>query len=322
MQNISLSYFAGIGGVSIGAKLQGYKTIGVELDEAIANLYQQNVGECIIADLTTFNPTTLNIPTPQERLEQGIHLVWQLSPPCQEHSLMNHARDPLSERGTILRSVFLHQPVLSPEVIWLENVKGYRGATVYKDFCKLLKSQGYFVWDGIVDFSRLGVPQTRERLIMMASKFKPLKFIYPQAHIVTWYEAIADLIPTLVESQLTPSQLKFIKDKDIPKPFLISRVGHYNKTPKIALAKEQVWTIKAAIGTDDKGSNRTKYINLVTEDGVLSLNTQSLARFQTLPDWCKWSGESALDVKVIGNAVPVLASQYISKLIKRHLATI
>jgi DNA (cytosine-5)-methyltransferase 1 len=316
MQNITLIYFAGCGGVSLGAQVEGYKIIGVEWNANAANLYKNNIaGECIVADVSTLNSHLLDIPSPTKRKELGIHLVWQLSPPCQDFSKLNKQKDSTSIRANILRDIFSHLDTLQPEYIWLENVKAYRKSEVYQDFCKLLRSQDYLVSDSILNFYGFGVPQRRERLIMLAGKYS-LPVIQPAKNLVSWYEAIVDLIPNLPISKLTATQAEAIKGYNLP--VIVERTGYYNGKPKVTTIDKPVWTIRAALGDDGKG-NRNKFIDVVLANGeVRSLTVQALARLQTFPDWYKWSGQSAIDVRGIGNSVPPLISQAIFKAIKQH----
>jgi DNA (cytosine-5)-methyltransferase 1 len=317
MKNLAVIYFAGYGGVSIGAVAEGYQTIGVEWEEAIATVYKQNIGDCIVADVADFNPVTLNLLSPEERKQLGIHLVWQLSPPCQEYSKLNQSKNPNSVRATILRNTFTHLDILQPEYIWLENVAGYYKAEVYQEFCMLLKAKGYTVVDYRVNATDFGLPQSRGRLVMLAAKegYK-LPVIKVTSCKQTWDSSIADLIPTLTKSELTPAQLKGISD-DVTYPYLIQRTGYYNKKPKIATVSQSIWTIKATLGTDQKGSRRKKYIDLVlSPTDVRSLDVKCLSRLQGFPDWYQLSGDSALDIKGIGNSVPPSMSQAVFKAIK------
>ena len=314
-QNFCLSYFAGIGGFSLGAIAANYQTLGVEWIPQLAEIYKENVGKILVADIAKLNPYSLNIPSPSERRRNGTKLLWQISPPCQEFSVANTKQDTSSTRANILEACFSHVEVLQADVIVLENVRGYRNAQVYKDFCYILKIFDYQINDNIVNCADFGVPQSRDRLIMIATKNeKPMPELTPthsQNNWVGWHEAVKDLLPALPESQLTEAQQKVAKKNSI-----IQRIGYYNGKPNVRAEDEPCWTIRAHLADDGKGNGRSKFIDCVLEnDEVRSLSVQALARLQSFPDSFQWTGVKSLDVRGIGNSVPPLLAQRICEAI-------
>ena len=314
-QNFCLSYFAGIGGFSLGAIAAKYQTLGVEWIPELAQLYKENVGDVIVADIAKLNPYSLNIPSPRDRRKSDKKLLWQISPPCQEFSVANTNRDTSSVRGNILESCYSHIEVLQADVIILENVRGYRNAQVYKDFCDILKIFDYQVSDSIVNCADFGVAQSRDRLIMIAVKngeaLPELTPTHSQNNWVGWHEAVKDLLPTLPESKLTETQQKVAKRNSI-----IQRVGYYNGKPNVRASDEPCWTIRAHLADDGKGNGRSKFIDCILENHeVRSLSVQALARLQSFPDSFQWTGVKSLDVRGIGNSVPPLLAQKICEAI-------
>jgi len=66
-----------------------------------------------------------------------------------------------------------------PDVITMENVPTVAKHEVFHDFVDTLKRLGYTVWFDVVDSSRNGVPQTRRRMVLLASKHGDIKMIEP-----------------------------------------------------------------------------------------------------------------------------------------------
>jgi len=248
-----LSYFAGIGGFSLGAKALGIPTLGVEWIPELAELYRQNVGDCVIADISTLNPYSLNVPSPDDRRKTGTKLIYELSPPCQDHSLANTKKDPTSDRANLLLHCYQHTRVFDPEIIILENVKGYKKAQVYQEYVQFLELIGYQVADYILNAADFGVAQSRERLIMIATKSgEPVPVITPthsRQQWIGWYEAIQDLIPDLPESKLTEAQERAIAHQLESSPEKAILVNSRNTRKHGYPARkdsEPCWTIAAS----------------------------------------------------------------------------
>jgi DNA (cytosine-5)-methyltransferase 1 len=61
----------------------------------------------------------------------------------------------------------------------MENVPALQNHPVFKTFVRSLRRQHYEVWFEVVDSSLYGVPQTRKRLVLLASKYAKLPLISP-----------------------------------------------------------------------------------------------------------------------------------------------
>lgn len=225
MSHFFLSYFAGCGGSSLGAKNAGCDTLGVEIHPAISELYQANVSDIIVADVAQLNPSTLDFPSPDERKRSGNLLIWQLSPPCQDYSQAHKNGNKSSQRALVLNEIFWHEEIIKPDVIILENVLGYLTSEPFVSFCKYLSNKGYIIATYKLNSKEFGVPQSRDRLIMIgvANQYQmPLiqktHAEYPDDGQLTlfdeigkkpcigWYDATYDLLPSLKEVQLTDKQ--------------------------------------------------------------------------------------------------------------------
>jgi site-specific DNA-cytosine methylase len=227
-----LSYFCGGGGAAIAAKQLGYKTFGIDFDPEVAEIYKNNVGEIMVADLATVNPQNIPIPTAAERRRNGDILIWQLSPPCQEYSKANNKKNHKSDRATILDKLHWHFDYLQPDAVWLENVTDYEFSRPFQDFVKFLNSRNFICHHQVLNAADFGVPQSRERLILRAWKQEfgflppvvkthsknpePTLSLFgdkPLSQWVGWYESVKDLLPTLPTVTLTDRQRDAIAAK-------------------------------------------------------------------------------------------------------------
>lgn len=323
------SHFSGCGGSTIGSIAAGLTPISaIEFDPRIAELYQANCGNVAVEDITQINFKKLDIPTKKER--NGEILVSQTSPPCQDFSRANTSANKGSSRANVLGATHEFYTLYEPEFIVLENVPAYAKAGVYQEFEVFLMNMGYRILKGKFNAADYGVPQTRERFLSIAvahgfdipkiipthGKQKGIQMDLLTKPWIGWYEAIADLIPTLPDSELTPKQEETANGQS---NLLIERIG-YRGEPSVRKSSEPCWTIRATLGDDRKGGNRTKIIDAVLDNATIkSINTPALARLQSFPDSYKWSGKSAVDIKGIGNSVAPLLMQRICEAIKQSL---
>ena len=63
-----------------------------------------------------------------------------------------------------------------PDIVSMENVPQLRKYDVFSDFVGGLKEMGYFVNYKIAYCPRYGIPQTRKRLLLLASKKNEIEF--------------------------------------------------------------------------------------------------------------------------------------------------
>jgi DNA (cytosine-5)-methyltransferase 1 len=101
------------------------------------------------------------------------------APPCQGFSLAGRRTHP-DPRNTLFRQYLLLVKIVRPRFVLVENVQGFsfpfkkhgKGREKHKPYSELLAEKleglGYRVFSELVDFSEYGVPQTRNRFILVA----------------------------------------------------------------------------------------------------------------------------------------------------------
>jgi DNA (cytosine-5)-methyltransferase 1 len=128
------------------------------------------------------------------------------SPVCTRASVANsgatEAQEDIDSAAGVVRALDAQQP----QIFTLENVWQYRTFKAFTNICDQLGRMGYFWTYDHVNAADFGVPQTRRRLILRASRGL-LPFLPQPVPWVGWYAAIEDLLPTLPESKLAPWQL-------------------------------------------------------------------------------------------------------------------
>ena len=189
--------FCGIGGLSYGMKSAGFHILaGFDLDHTCKYAYETNTkGEFIFKDITT---VTANDISPRYS-KKAIRVLAGCAPcqPFSSYAFKNKNKDPnkydlLYEFGRLVNEV-------EPDIITMENVpaiRTFRLKPVLQDFISTLVRDNYHVWCDVVYCPDYGIPQTRKRLVLLASKLGEISLI-PKTHTSDKYVTVRDIIANL-----------------------------------------------------------------------------------------------------------------------------
>lgn len=162
-ENISLKFidlFAGIGGIRLPYDELGYKCVfSSEWDSAAKQTYAANFGEIPSGDITKINER--DIPS-HDLLLAGF--------PCQAFSIMGRMAGFADTRGTMFFEIERILRFHRPKAIMLENVKqlvSHDGGKTFKVILEHLSSLGYFIKWKVLNALDFGLPQKRERVIIV-----------------------------------------------------------------------------------------------------------------------------------------------------------
>ena len=99
----------------------------------------------------------------------------------------------LYEFGRLVKEV-------KPDIVTMENVpaiQSFKLKNVLGDFVLLLKDNGYHVSSNVVYCPQYGIPQTRKRLVLLASKYGNIELIPPTIINPNDYKTVYDTIGML-----------------------------------------------------------------------------------------------------------------------------
>ena len=306
-----ISLFSGSGGMDIGFEKAGFNTVFAnEYDKNIAPSFQQYFPNTKFDGRSILDIPNTNLPTNVVGIIGG--------PPCQSWSEAGAKRGINDPRGQLF---FEYERVIShvkPLFFVAENVSGILHARNKPSFDNILQrftALGYTVTYKLVNASDYGVPQDRERVIIVGYKDKLKKsFTFPGklSTKVTLRDSIGDL--------------EFANDPEVTTAGFSSMFMSRNR---VRGWDEQSFTILA---TDRHIPFHPQAPKMVKVSGDLwkffpgseslyrRLTLRECARIQTFPDNYKFIYKHIRDgYKMVGNAVPVELAYHVANAIRVDL---
>lgn len=173
---VAVDVFCGVAGLSLGLRSSGITiAAGIDLDPACRFPFEENIGATFVqADVAKLSAEAVKklFGGAQVRLLAGCA-------PCQPFSGYTTRRRALDKRWQLLLEFLRIVEEVKPELVTMENVPRLAHLPLWADFVKRLKKAGYQVdWD-VVDASKYGVPQSRSRLVLLASTLGPIRLPSP-----------------------------------------------------------------------------------------------------------------------------------------------
>ena len=323
-----IDLFAGAGGLSIGLRLAGFRTIrAIELDADACKTYSAHAG----------HPQTSPIPVQDVDFKafRGIDVVTG-GPPCQPFSSggkrlgSDDSRDMIPE---FIRAV----AEAKPRTFLLENVPGLVSAArheYFSDVRRKLRRLGYEISWSVLNAAHYGVPQKRRRLFVVG--LLKGEFVFPApthgpSCNTPYVPAGKFICRTHVLGDPNPSRVFYAKNPETrPSPF----DGHvFNGGGRPIDLGGPCHTILAAAG-----GNKTHFVDtcgIVPEyhkhllkcgrprvgevEGARRLTVEESALLQTFPRGTEFFGSRSSRYRQVGNAVPPSLAEAVGRMLLRCL---
>jgi DNA (cytosine-5)-methyltransferase 1 len=294
------SLFCGAGGLDMGFENRGFKTVWANdfNEDACATFKSWSNAVVACGDISKIDYSLI----PKTDIVLG---GW----PCPGYSAAG-PRDPNDKRNILYRYYVKLLEQNQPYAFIGENVKGMKtldGGKAFDAIKEDLKSTGYDVFPLFVNSSDYGVPQDRERIILVGFRndLKVKAFEFPNRHgnRITLREALMGMPEPLPEEICTaPYSSRYMSrnrkrgwdDVSYTIPAMAKQVTLHPSSPDMVKIDKDLWRF------GDNGVTRR-------------LSWREAAVIQTFPRDLEFIGDLVSKYRQIGNAVPVRLAEVVAE---------
>lgn len=285
-----IDLFAGIGGIRIAFERAGGKCVFTsEWDEPCQVMYEANFGDKPFGDITKI--VADEVPD-HDILTGGF--------PCQAFSIIGNKLGFADTRGTLFFDVERILKAKQPKAFLLENVKQlttHDNGRTFKVILEHLENLGYFVHYKVLNGLDFGVPQKRERIMIVGFK-ENHPFEFPRNGAET--RTLSDILEP--EDQINKKH--FLSD-------------YFRKKVQRKLEEQgKRITTRPVVIHENKGGNLGIHpfstalrangsYNYVTVNGERRLTPREMLRLQGYPDTFKMVVPDTQVRKQAGNSVVI-----------------
>lgn len=346
MSYTMIDLFSGVGGLSLGFEMAGFKAVlANEYDASIAESYVKNRPhvKMIVNDITQ-----LPIQETFSEYRDKIDLIVG-GPPCQGFSQKGQRKSINDERNFLFRYYYEVVALVKPKYFVMENVPNLlttEDGYFKKEIESLFESIGYKIVADVLNASDFGVPQNRKRAVIIGRLGDyPLSMPKPKTKKVTIWDAISDLAylesgegsevqkyryapqseyqrilrdgsillhnhVATKHSELALERLRLIppnKGREVLPPEHLTK-SIYSGTWSRMLKDDISVTITTRFDTPSSGRFTHPFLNR-------AITVREAARIQSFPDTFVFHGNKTSQMKQVGNAVPPLLAKAIAEVI-------
>ena len=214
-----IDLFAGIGGIRLGFEaVGGCCVFSSEFDEDACRTYEANFHERPAGDITKIEAGSI----PDFDILLGGF-------PCQAFSIIGKKEGFANETcGTLFFDIERILREKRPEAFMLENVRNltaHDGGNTFRVIITHLEALGYHVHHKVLNALDYGVPQKRERIIIVGFR-DDVRFEFPRPLPPSERKTLSDILETHVDEryyvrdEIRLSRLSRLKDRNYPRPYI------------------------------------------------------------------------------------------------------
>jgi DNA (cytosine-5)-methyltransferase 1 len=221
--------------------------------------------------------------------------------PCQSFSTVNPTKDPFDDRANLYKQMVRIAKDKQPEICIAENVKGLmtlHGGAIFKKVRDAFDEAGYNTFYRLINSADYGVPQKRERMIMVCvRKDLGVDYIFPkESNKNNWVP-----LSVAVQELAIPDKKYYFSEK------AVQGMKNAKNNMKRGLAQDLDAPCLTVTSHLAKVSlNSRDPVLLVDADKELyrRFTPREAARIQSFPDTFQFAGTEIDAYRQIGNAIP------------------
>lgn len=230
--------------------------------------------------------------------------------PCQSFSTVNPTKDPFDDRANLYKQMVRIAKEKQPKVFIAENVKGlltlHKGSIIAK-IIKAFEEAGYIVKKQLIRCADYGVPQKRERVIIVGiRKDIQHEYIFPDAPNENNWQPLSVAVHNLV----LDDKKYYFSEK------AVRGMKNAKNNMKRGLAQnlnEPCLTVTSHLAKVSLNSRDPVLLVDPEKELYRRFTPREAARIQSFPDSFQFSGSETDAYRQIGNAIPPVMFWHIAK---------
>lgn len=252
-------------------------------------------------------------------------------PPCQGFSNMGN-KNSSDPRNYLFENYVRIVETIQPKCFLFENVKGLFTMFEGRFFDKVVNAFleiGYNISYSLIDSSKYGVPQKRERIIIFGTKInRPFKFPKPNNKDfgkIKAYKNVGDAINDLINlANRYPNHVPLNHNEIVIRRYELIPEG--GKLPKpedlpIEIRRKNFGNTYTRLHRNEVSSTIVPGNNALPVHPILnrSLTAREAARIQSFPDYFIFRGDRRSQCILVGNAVPPLLAAKLAESVSNFI---
>ncbi len=299
----AVSLFSGAGGLDLGFIMAGHTIIWAnDLYEDAVNTYRKNIGDHIVCeDISKINEADI----PNCDIVIGGF-------PCQGFSVANTKRHADDTRNALYKQLIRVIDAKKPKFFLAENVKGLTnllGGKVFEMILSDFRDLGYNVCAKVLNAADFGVPQTRQRVIIVGVRSDlDFEYVFPSpTHDKNGSNGLPKWVSVL-------SALSNIPDPDQPNDLPNHEYSKYKLEFNGYLGHRPLDPEKPAPTVTARGDSKGGVVILPHPNAARRMSCRELATVQSFPLRFEFTGNRSSVYRQIGNAVPPLLGYAVARM--------
>lgn len=239
--------------------------------------------------------------------------------PCQSFSTVNPTKDPFDDRANLYKQMARIVQAKQPKVFVAENVKGMltlRKGAIFQRVISAFEAAGYKTFHSLLNAADYGVPQKRERVIIVGVRKDIWKrrgeFTFPAKTNEDHWLPLSVAVPELA----IPEERYYFSQRAVQG---MKRAKNNMKRGLAQSLDEPCLTITSHLAKVSLNSRDPVLLVAPEKELYRRFTPLEAARIQSFPDPFQFAGTETTAYRQIGNAIPPVLFWHITDAVIKYL---